>query len=260
MLGISYYFLGRVGDAAEVYRAWLQEEPANPIAQHMLAACSQEHVPERASNEYLEAYFDNYAENFEHHLTDQLNYQGPAMIQAGLKIIPELGSQLSTIDIGCGTGMCGPILSPCSRTLTGVDLAEKMLAKAAEAGHYSLLEKAEVSEYLAAHPDSADLIAAADTMIYFGDLKPIFERVSISLRDGAYFVFTVERLTRESDSVDDFVLHPSGRYRHDSNYVSQILAAAGMTLLHHSGHPLRKELGESIEGTLFVAKKETLSS
>jgi predicted TPR repeat methyltransferase len=45
MVGISFYFLGRLEEAAQAYRAWLASEPDNPIAAHMLAACSQLDVP-----------------------------------------------------------------------------------------------------------------------------------------------------------------------------------------------------------------------
>jgi len=38
MLGISFYFLGRLPEAAQMYRDWMQAEPDNPIAAHMYAA------------------------------------------------------------------------------------------------------------------------------------------------------------------------------------------------------------------------------
>ena len=40
LLATAFYLLGRYADAAECYRAWLEQEPDNPVARHHLAACS----------------------------------------------------------------------------------------------------------------------------------------------------------------------------------------------------------------------------
>lgn len=48
MLGIAYYTLNRIAEAAEVYRQWCVDEPHNPVARHLLAACSGQDVPARA--------------------------------------------------------------------------------------------------------------------------------------------------------------------------------------------------------------------
>jgi predicted TPR repeat methyltransferase len=90
---------------------------------------------------------------------------------------------------------CGEHLRPYSHHLSGVDLAGKMLEKAAATGLYDQLEKAEITDYLLRHPQSCDLVTAADTMIYFGDLEKVFKAVATVLRPGGHFVFTVEVLT-----------------------------------------------------------------
>ena len=48
-LGMAYHMLGRIEEAAQVYRDWLKDEPGNPEALHHLAACSGEGVPDRAA-------------------------------------------------------------------------------------------------------------------------------------------------------------------------------------------------------------------
>ncbi len=255
MLGISFYFLGRLDEAAQVYRDWLREEPSNPVAEHMLAACSQEDVPARASDNYVERHFDKYAETFERNLVDSLKYQGPAMIQEGLRHIGDPRQQFTVLDIGCGTGMCAPVLTPYCDWLVGVDLSAKMLEKAQDSGSYDLLVKGEIGSYLDTTPSLSDLIVAADTMIYFGDLVPILGSVFRALSEEGYFVFTVEVLDPSLAGTLGYRLHASGRYRHATNYVIRRLNQANMELIHHSFHTLRLEIGAEIEGAVFVAKK-----
>ena len=38
------------------------------------------------------------------------------------------------LDLGCGTGLCGPLFKPMASTLIGIDLSEKMIAQAAQKG------------------------------------------------------------------------------------------------------------------------------
>ena len=46
-LGYAYYAVKQFEAAAEAFRLWLQAEPGNPIAQHMIAALSGEHTHTR---------------------------------------------------------------------------------------------------------------------------------------------------------------------------------------------------------------------
>lgn len=255
MLGISFYFLGHLAQAAEAYRGWLAEEPGNPIAAHMLAACSQTDIPARASDRYVESHFDRYADTFDSNLLESLGYRGPRLIGEGLGLVAQPARQFEAIDIGCGTGLCGPYLAPFAHRITGVDLAGKMLEKAAAAGHYAQLEKAEIGDYLGRHPASCDLVAAADTMIYFGDLAPVFRNVASALRPDGYFIFTVEAVTPQDPAPSGFCLHPSGRYRHSRDYVHLHLKSSGMEVVHDSEQVLREEIRQSVAGILFVAKR-----
>lgn len=255
MVGISFYFLGRLEEAAQAYRQWLASEPDNPIAAHMLAACSQRDVPARASDRYIEAHFDRYAETFETHLLQGLGYRGPSLIAQGVALVAQPARQFITVDIGCGTGLCGLGLRAYSRHLTGIDLAGKMLEKAAATGHYDQLDKAEISDYLGRHPQSWDLMTAADAMIYFGDLHGVLRAVATALKPGGYFIFTVEALTPQDAAGEGYCLHASGRYRHGRDYVRTRLQAEGLEILHDSDQVLREEVRQPVAGMLFVARR-----
>ena len=65
LLALAYYTLGEVDKAVEVFEDWLREEPDEPIARHMLAACSGRDVPPRASDAYVERTFDSFAASFD---------------------------------------------------------------------------------------------------------------------------------------------------------------------------------------------------
>jgi predicted TPR repeat methyltransferase len=255
MLGISFYFLGRLQEAADAYRAWLAEEPDNPIAAHMLASCSQDDIPARASDRYVEAHFDRYAETFESNLLESLGYRGPRLIGEGLALAAQPARQFEALDIGCGTGLCAAYMAPFTHRITGIDLAGKMLEKAAATGHYAHLEKAEIGDYLVRNPSSCDLVAAADTMIYFGDLAPVFRNVAGALRKEGWFIFTVESVTLQDAAPAGFCLHASGRYRHSRDYVHLHLKNNGMEVVHESEQVLREEIRQSVAGMLFVARK-----
>ena len=82
----------------------------------------------------------------------------------------EPSHRLDVLDAGCGTGLCGALVAPFARRLTGVDLSDGMLAHAKDKNVYHALVKAELTEYLRANREAFDLIVSADTLVYFGDL------------------------------------------------------------------------------------------
>src|SRR4029453_9055138 len=95
-----------------------------------------EQVPERASDEFVEQVFDRFANSFEVRLK-QLDYRAPQLFGAALDaaVGPPRG-ELTILDAGCGTGLCGPLLRGHAKMLHGVDLSGGMLAKAADAKLY----------------------------------------------------------------------------------------------------------------------------
>ena len=256
MLGISFYFLGRLAEAAAVYRQWLDQEPDNPIASHMYAACSQTAVPQRASNSYIEHYFDRYAETFNTTLTDKLGYRGPELMRNSLLGIASPAGQYDILDLGCGTGLCAPQVVDFARSLIGVDLSAKMLEQARAHDAYDQLIKQEICAYLSTQSAAFDIVLAADTVIYFGDLRAVTVAVANALRPGGHFVFTIEAVEDEAQAAaSDFYLHASGRYRHTKAYVTATLAQAGLNLVHVADAVLREEIRRPVVGMLFTAQR-----
>ena len=79
LLALAHYTLGEVDKAIEVFDEWLREEPDDPIARHMLAACSGRDVPARASDAFIETTFDSFAASFDAKLAS-LAYRAPALV------------------------------------------------------------------------------------------------------------------------------------------------------------------------------------
>lgn len=165
-------------------------DPQTAALHYILAAQSDIFPPSQVPTSLVAGLFDRYAERFDKHL-GALSYCVPEMLAEALaEIRPE--KNLDVLDMGCGTGLCGPLLRPFAAMLAGVDLAPGMIAKATERGVYDRLEVGELVETMRKNPRSYDLLVAADVLIYIGDLGPAFEAAAGALRPGGLFAFSVE--------------------------------------------------------------------
>lgn len=258
-LGMAYQMLGRLDDAAQVYRDWLAEEPGDPEALHHLAACTGQAVPERAPDAYVEKVFDDFANSFDAKLA-VLDYRAPALIaEAVAQRLGEPRRALAVLDAGCGTGLCGPLLAPYARRLEGVDLSERMLAKAKVRQVYDALAKAELTAFMdGVAPGSYDLVVSADTLCYFGELHAVVRAAAKALRPQGWLVFTVEATRGNGET--GFQLNPHGRYSHRESYLREVLAAAGLAVEGVEPAHLRMENGKPVDGWVVSCKKEAPGS
>lgn len=252
LLGIAYYTIGQIDAAAEVFHQWLQEEPDNPVAHHMYAACSGDDVPARASDAYVESTFDGFAASFDAKL-GRLAYRAPELVtQALANACSAPQNRFIGLDAGCGTGLCGPLIAPYVCRLTGVDLSSGMLAKARTRGVYDELVKAELTAYLNDHPQAFDLVVSADTLVYFGALEAVLEAAWRALRPDGLFIFTVEEA---ADAAGAYCLNPHGRYSHQRAYVRQALVDAGFCVAAIVPEVLRMESGNPVNGLVVTATR-----
>lgn len=277
----SLYALGRLSEALAAYDATLALEPGCAIslmqcgdvllrlgrrdegvqalqralglgadaqrAQHMrfvLATVGADAMPEQAPAAYVRELFDGYAEGFDQALVQELDYRTPQLLAELLT--EEAGAVL---DLGCGTGLCGPFLRPRAARLVGVDLSEKMLAKAGQRGLYDTLDCAELTAWLAACNERFDLVVAADVFVYLGDLSAVFAGVRRVLRPGGRFLFSVEA------AVDAEVeLGTSRRYRHALPYLLRLAAERGLALERTESRVLRRNLDADVPGHLLLLR------
>jgi predicted TPR repeat methyltransferase len=238
--------LGRRSEGvASLRRAAACSADPEPI-QFVLASMGKEAVPDMAPAGYVKDLFDKYADRFDAELLHILRYRAPELLaQLILRHVPS--APLDVLDLGCGTGLCGPLMRPIARRLTGVDLSANMLAQARARDLYSELECVELTEYLARPKAEFDLVVAADVLIYLGGLAPVFAGVQRALRPGGRFAFSVE-----AGDQQDFELAETRRYRHSKPYLERLAAAHGFDVVVIENGVLRRESSSDVNGYLAL--------
>jgi predicted TPR repeat methyltransferase len=204
---------------------------------------------------YVTALFDQYAPRFDAALIDNLGYRGPALLLAAVMTAqteagrpPAFGR---AIDLGCGTGLAARAFAPIVEDIIGIDLSPKMIERARATGLYAELAVAEIVDGLKCMPDaSADLILAADVMVYLHDMAPLLAEVARVLASGGMFAFTAE-----SNAGEGVMLGEGLRYSHGSSLVRALIAAAGLTLERLESASARNESGTQVAGLVVVAAK-----
>ena len=253
LTALAHCTIGEIDKAVQIFQEWLAEEPGDPIATHMLAACTGRGVPPRASDRFVAATFDRFAESFEAKLAS-LSYRAPALVAAMLEeSVREPAKDLEALDAGCGTGLCGALIAPYASRLTGIDLSAGMLARARDKSVYDRLVEGELTAYLHEATEAFDLIVSADTLVYFGALEEVAMPAIRALKPGGCFIFTLEDAAgREAPLGYRLELH--GRYSHARSYVERVLADAGFASRIVEAE-LRTEAGTPVAGLLVRATK-----
>ena len=252
-LGLALMSLGRRDEAVKVYRDWLESDPDNPEAKHLLAACSGDAVPGRASDAYVKNLFDRFADSFEEKL-NILEYKAPEFVAGAVsKHCGSPDGRLAILDAGCGTGLCGPLLKPFAMRLDGVDLSAGMLKKAGATGMYDQLSESDLTAYIRGHKGVYDVIVAADVLCYFGDLQDLFAAVADTLKPGGRFIFTLEQTGEVLEGEGgDYCIIPQGRYTHSEAYLRRVADHQGLVPEAVGHEVLRKEFGRPVDGMVVT--------
>lgn len=103
------------------------------------------------------------------------------------------------------------------------------------------------------HAAHFDLIASADTLVYFGELEEAMRAAAHALRPAGHLCFTVEALT--DGETDDYRLQHHGRYAHSRSYLEAMLAQAGLMIRKLDQTVLRSEFGQPVAGWLVLAQQ-----
>ena len=254
LLALAHCTLGETDKAIKIFEDWLSENPNDPVAQHMLSACSGRDVPERASDRFVALTFDSFAASFDSKLA-KLSYRAPALVAAMLEDTGlEPSQSLDILDMGCGTGLCGPLVRRYARRLTGIDLSGGMLTQAQEKGLYDYLEQIELTEYLRSQSEAFDVIISADTLVYFGALEQVMAAAARALKPAGFLIFTLEHGT--APTAPDYHLATHGRYSHARPYVERLLDRNGLAPEIGQAE-LRMESGVPVAGLVVRARKAT---
>ena len=254
--------------ATHAFSLAVEYDADNESAKHMLATLTADATVDRASNSYVKSLFDDYAANFEHSLVQELGYTGYERLRRGfdkaLGNVSQVPVFAKVVDAGCGTGLVGEQFRNVSQYLIGVDLSQAILSQAVKArpGLYNETVKGDVTQVFRDYKP-IDLIIAADSYIYFGDLVPLFESMREGLQNGGYAAFTLENSNAENEkllaeSTPDWrwQLTASGRFAHRQEYVLAVAQAHDFQLVHYEKlNDFRFEKGVGVRGHIFVLQK-----
>jgi predicted TPR repeat methyltransferase len=254
----EYREKARSTDAIAAYRRTLELAPDDIFGAGLkLALLDGSHQPNLPPSRYVEGLFDDYADRFDTALVEKLAYTVPGKLMRLIEAhCPSPYGHV--IDLGCGTGLFGAEINDRCDHLEGYDLSENMLARA-EAKHlYDHLAKADLSLSTEASglfgdraPRRADLIAAADVMMYLGDLAAAFTNAAALLKTDGTFAFSVEKSAADSG----FELRPSLRYAHSADHVENVLNVHGLRSFAMEETAIRMDAGEPITGLLFLTQR-----
>ncbi len=241
---------GRAAEAEAAWRGALRLDPSDRLGAAMklsLAGAAGGIIAPPAA--FVEALFDQYAENFDAVLVERLEYRVPDLLFAALR---EAGCDAfaHVIDLGCGTGLMGDRLRGIASYMEGFDISAGMLRQAEMKRVYDRLERRDL-QTLPPAPSIADLVTASDVLMYIGELEALFSSVAGLVLPGGLFAFSVELL----EGPEDLVLRPSRRYAHSAAYVTKALAQAGFDIVASSITDIRKDRGEPIKGLLVIARR-----
>ncbi len=240
---------GRHDEAAAAYREALRLGADPELHRYYLAGLGAVEAPASPPPGYVERLFDGYAGDFDAHLVGQLGYRAPEVLAALIREVRSDAGFASAIDLGCGTGLCGPLLRPLAKRLAGLDLSAAMLARSRALGVYDVLLQADAVAHLAATNERHDLVVAADMLIYVGDPAPLFAAVRRVLRAGGLFAFSAETC---DDSGPGWRLLPSLRYAQSRSGLLRLARCHGLEPLHTEAGAVRHEQGRAVDGLYLV--------
>src|SRR5207253_10856196 len=120
LLGQVLMALGRPEEARPVMAQVLARGSNDEVTKFAYAAASGDRgaAPPIAPPAYVAGAFDGYADGFEKHLIEELNYRAPPLLRGAIDRVRPNG-QFDVLDLGCGTGLIGAAFKDRARTLAG---------------------------------------------------------------------------------------------------------------------------------------------
>jgi predicted TPR repeat methyltransferase len=204
----------------------------------------------RSNPRYVRHLFDQFSSDYDARMLGQLGYSAPRILrELATLVMPEVAEcSLDILDLGCGTGLAAHAFSDLARQIDGVDLSPAMIKKAAARDLYTELTVGDVETL--PHRCRYDLIIAADTLVYLGDLAPVFTASQNALRRGGFFLFTVEK-----NEAEEFALGPKRRWRHSENYLRRMAQASDLQVGGMLACVPRTEAGVPVDGLAVALRK-----
>jgi len=207
------------------------------------------------SQAYVQTLFDQYAPRFEASLVGDLGYRGPELLFKAVLSVRSAERKPALfkrgIDLGCGTGLAASAFARSVDRFIGVDLSPRMIERSRATCLYAELGVADMLQGLRAREDaSADIIVAADAMVYVADLAPVLAEAARVLAPDGLFAFTTE-----THAAEGVVIGQGLRYAHAAAYVRAVVESAGLKLSLLEDRSARNEDNAPVPGLVAVATK-----
>jgi len=236
--------IGQYEEAAHCFEQAIQHGADPELHAYYLAAVRPGSPVPAPPKHYAQALFDGYASDFQTHLVEALNYRAHTTL---LQPLLEKGRRYpSALDLGCGTGLCAPLLQQICDRIEGVDVSAAMVQQARQSGLYQSVSQDDLLPWLRSRDTPADLIVAADVFIYVGELNEVFAEVARLLSPQGCFAFSVEASEDEG-----LRLLPSLRYAHSEHYIRELAGRHGLEIKRSYHAPIREEQRQPIAGQYF---------
>lgn len=236
---------GQEEQAIEAYDRAVRLGATHMATHQALAVLRGEDV--ETNTQVVQALFDQYADHFDSHLMDKLDYRVPRLLY---DLLPQKSSVSMALDLGCGTGLVAQFFEGITQYWVGVDLSAEMLAKTKDKNSYSELIHGEIVQYLKKETRQFPLIICADTLIYMAKVDEFFNQVASHLSQNGMFLFSTEN----SDG-EDIILQKSERYALHPDYVRRCMKKNGLTVDHAHVDNLRRDGEKWIEGTVWLCSR-----
>ncbi|MDE2182868.1 MAG: methyltransferase domain-containing protein [Alphaproteobacteria bacterium] len=211
------------------------------VAQMMLAR-------PRSDPGYVRHLFDQFSADYDARMQEHLLYRAPQILRELADLVLPGRDDLAILDLGCGTGLSGEAFHDRARRLDGIDLSPAMVAKARARGIYDHLAVADIESWSGVA--DYDVVLAADTVVYLGDLAPVLEVVGRALLPEGYILFTAEAAEGEG-----FELGPKRRWRHSEVYLRRAARQSGFAIGGLVSCTPRREAHVPVEGFAVALRK-----
>ena len=236
-----------------IAQAWLSAGEADKALENlsvlddppaaMIAAAQAIKSAPRSDPGYVRHLFDQFSADYDSRMIGQLSYAAPQILLDLAGMVMPGRENMSILDLGCGTGLAGAVFKPLAARLDGIDLSPAMIEKARARQIYDSLTVADLESALGTPVPQYDLILAADTLVYLGDLKPVFDAAPARLAADGYVLFTVEK----ADG-DGFELGPKRRWRHSEAYLRRLAESSGLEVAGLVAAAPRSEANQPVDG------------
>jgi len=255
LLGSCYSSIQEDKKAINAFSICLKLNPEDKVSLHSMNALTGK-TTEVAPLEYISSLFDSFADQFETILVGNLGYDVPRLLRIEInEVMEELSKDRykSVLDLGGGTGLVAKEIRDIAEEIHNVDISAEMVRISREADRYDAEFVVDIISFLKQIDLGLpiyELALAADTCIYFGDLRDICSAVHGRIQPGGFFIFNVE-----STDTGNYRIQKNGRYFHSKDYLDRIAKDTGFILYRIRDIVARQENKKNASGFIVCMRK-----